>query len=244
MKIPAFIKRLAKVCDMESSRYALGGIKCESDGKIARLTATDGRILATVHWKDDDPAEVDMIADARQLSSLPAKAFLHPKGVQFDGSTLRAVVGTDKTAAPVEAVDGRFPDCEKVMHIHDSQDGYVGVQLDAELLGKLCDLAHDMNSDPKTCGITLFVKDAQSCVFGTTTSTDGHVARFAIMPRACDDPSVKYEYPARPGAESGKQKRKPAPPPEVLDDDAIAEAVTREPEPIGLLVTGGTLAPV
>ena len=127
----------------------------------------------------------------------------------------------------------------------------MAVNVDAALLAKLCALSNAMNDDQhKGKGITLFVKDAKSCVFATTTSEDGkHVARLAIMPLAADDDGYKHAFPARPGAvppaaESGKQKRKPAPPPEVLDDDAIAEAVTREPEPIGLLVTGGTLAPV
>lgn len=39
----------------------------------------------------------------------------------------------------------------------------------------------------------------------------------------------------------------PAPPPEMLDDDAIAEAVTREPEPMAVMssvISGGTLAPI
>lgn len=44
MRIPAFVKQLAKVCDTESSRYALGGIRCQSDGTTAHLTATDGRV--------------------------------------------------------------------------------------------------------------------------------------------------------------------------------------------------------
>ena len=265
MRIPAFIKRLAAVCDRESARYALGGVKCESDGKTAKLTATDGRILATVHWKDDDPETVDMVADARQLSSLPAKAFLHPKGVRFDGSTLRATVGADKTATKVEAIDGRFPQYEKVMGIHDDPAGYVSVRLDAALLGKLCDLSHAMNDDQyKGKGLTLFVKDQQSCVFATTVSEDGgHVARFAIMPLAADDDGYKHVFPARPAAESGntesprcaievnvrnKTARKidgpSAPPPELMDGDAIAEAVTREPEPLGSLVEDGNLAAV
>ncbi|NBT37410.1 MAG: hypothetical protein EBT21_04730, partial [Actinobacteria bacterium] len=34
------------------------------------------------------------------------------------------------------------------------------------------------------------------------------------------------------------------PPPELMDGDAIAEAVTREPEPLGSLVEEGTLAAV
>ena len=245
MQIPPFIKRLAKFCDKEQSRYALGGIECKSDGTTAQLTATDGRILATVHWPDKDCVEMDVIADGRQLSSPPAKAFKTQLGVRFDGEEFRA--GHQGT---VEAIDGRFPKYEQLFP--DSLDGYVGVRLDADLLRKLCDLSHDMNSDQHGRGITLFVKDATSCVFGTTTSTEGHVARMCIMPRAADSDDWKPDFPARPGAESEdtesprcaievnvrdktarKIDRPAAPPPETLDDDEIAEAVTREPEPVG-----------
>lgn len=225
MQIPSFIKRLAKFCDTERSRYALGGIECKSDGTTAQLTATDGRILACVHWPDKDCVEMDVIANGKQLSSPPAKAFKHGLGVRFDGDEFR---GGHK--GTVEHVDGKFPKYEQLFP--DSLDGYIGVRFDAALLRKLCDLSDDMNDDATTRGITLFVKDQTSCVFGTTTSTDGHVARMCIMPRAADEKDWKPEFPARPAAESVK-KKPAAPPPETLDDDEIAEAVTREPEPVG-----------
>lgn len=236
MKIPAFIKQLAKFCDPEQERYALGCIKCVSDGTTASMTATDGRILASVHWKDEDCIELNSFADAKELSSPPVKAFSHPLGVRFDGEEFRG--GVSGRVTTIET--GRFPDCEKVMTIHDSPKGYVSVNLDAALLGKLCALSHAMNDDRhKHKGITLFVKDSQSCVFATTLGEDGHIARFAIMPLAADEEGYRHVFPPRPGAES--EDREQAPPPEVLDDDAIAEAVTREPETIGAY---GTLDPV
>ncbi|NBV87906.1 MAG: hypothetical protein EBR88_00050 [Betaproteobacteria bacterium] len=220
MRIPSFIKRLAKVCNRDSSRFALGGIKCESDGKIARLTATDGHILATVHWKDDDGVAIDTIVDARQLSSLPAKAFMHPKGVAFDGSTMRATVGPDKTQTPVESVSGTYPKYEQVLRIHDEPDGYVAVTVDAALLSTLCDLSHDMDRDSQSRGITLFVKDAQSCVYACCASTDGHVARMAIMPRAADEPADAPTFPERPGVKAKPVKAKP-PVEDYIDLDSI-----------------------
>jgi hypothetical protein len=236
MKIPAFIKQLAKVCDHESSRYALGGIKCEGDGTTAKLTATDGRILATIHYPDDDKP-VDVVVETRELARAPSVLWKKGPPPRFDGKAL--CVGKDST--PIDTVDGRFPRYEDIFTIHDQPDGYVAVNVDAALLAKLCALSNAMNDDQhKGKGITLFVKDAKSCVFATTTSEDGkHVARLAIMPLAADDEGYKHVFPTRPGAES--KEREPAPPPEVLDDDAIAEAVTREPEPI---VEYGTLAPV
>jgi hypothetical protein len=236
MKIPPFIKQLAKVCDHEQSRFALGGIKCEADGTTAKLTATDGRILATIHYPDDH-APLDVIADTRELARAPAALWKKGPPPRFNGKAL--CVGQNST--PIDAIDGRFPKYEDIFTIHDQPDGYVAVKLDAALLRKLCDLSNAMNDDQhKGKGITLFVKDSKSCVFGTTQSEDGeHVARLAIMPLATDDEEYKHAFPARPGAEpaaaeSGKKRKAktPAPPPETLDDDTIAEAVAREPEPV------------
>jgi hypothetical protein len=242
MKIPPFIKQLAKVCDHEQSRYALGGIKCEADGTTAKLTATDGRILATIHYPDDHEA-VDAIADTKEFARAPAALWKKGPPPRFNGKAL--CVGQDST--PVDTIDGKFPRYEDIFTIYNKPDGYVAVNLDAALLRKLCDLSNAMNDDRhKGKGITLFVKDAKSCVFGTTQSEDGkHIARLAIMPLAADDEGYKHAFPARPGAEpavaeSGKKRKAkaPAPPPETLDDDAIAEAVSREPEPVS---SGGGL---
>lgn len=231
MKIPLFIKALARICDKESSRYALGGIECKSDGTTAQLTATDGRILATVHYPDGDGKEFEAIVAAKDLSNGPAATY--KQGVHYDGKC----IGSGKDKVAVTPVDGRFPDCEKVLTIHDSPDGYATVTLDAELLGKLCALADGMNDKGEQRGITLYVKDQQSCVFAAARSQDGHVARLAIMPRAVDDKDWKPDFPARPGAvpvaAKKRGKKAPAPVPECLDDDAIAEAVTREPVAVG-----------
>lgn len=263
MRIPSFIKQLAKCCDSNAVRYALGGVQCKSDGKIEQLTATDGRILASVWRFSEDRDEVSAIVDGKVLSSPPAAAFKSP--VRFDGKTLQH----GGSSTQVEAIEGRFPRVEDVFDkIHVDASGYVAVTLDAELLAKLCSLSAAMNKDGQAKGITLFVKDAQSCVFATCTSTDGYTARLAIMPRAADD-DKPHQFPARPGeqpaekpkptpkrvmrvthetvhadgrrepctaadnAPIGKRPRHAGPPPEMLDDDAIAEAVTREPEPVG-----------
>jgi hypothetical protein len=107
----------------------------------------------------------------------------------------------------------------------------------------------------QTKGITLFVKDSQSCVFATCRNADA-VARMAIMPLACDDENWKPQFPARTADPCGEgtdsspvcienKAKQPAPPPEMLDDDAIAEAVTREPDAIGSVIVGsGALDPV
>jgi hypothetical protein len=219
MKLPVFVKQLARICDGESSGYALGSIQCKSDGKSASMAATDGRILATVHWHDEDGIEVDALAHAKDLAAPPVKAFAHPLGVRFEGHELR---GGAKGAVAINT-SGRFPNCEGVMRIHDEPDGYTSVKLDAALLGKLCSLSHAMNDDTaKGKGIVLFVKDAASCVYAATQGEDGHVARFAIMPLAADDGVTSHVYPARPGSL--------APKPEPADKPA-RKSRTRPAEP-------------
>jgi len=201
MRIPAFIKHIAKVCDTESSRYALGGIKCQSDGTTAQLTATDGRILANVYFADDEATPYEVIVDGKQLASVPVAAFKDKRGVTFDGHTLRHG-GTRSDLTPIE---GRFPRFEDVFTIHDEPEGYVAVKLDPAYLKTLCELAHGVGGE--TCkGVVLWVKDAQSCVFGAARSSEGHVARLAIMPLAADTPNGPLAFPARPGEpEDGEQ---------------------------------------
>jgi hypothetical protein len=258
MKLYSWIKQLAKVCDTESSRYALGGIECKSDGVTAQLTATDGRILATVRYPEDGDgteAKMDCIVDGKALASPPAAAFkaLRPHLMPHYNGTSLAYGGTT-TSPPV--IDGRFPRYEDLFTIHDEPDGYVAVKLDPAYLKTLCELAHAM-TDGTFKGLTLFVKDSQSCVFATCRNADA-VARMAIMPLACDDENWKPQFPARTadpcseGTDSSpvcieNKAKQPAPPPEMLDDDAIAEAVTREPEPMAVMssvISGGTLAPI
>lgn len=249
MKIPACIKHLVAFTDTESSRYALAGIKCTSQDGVAAMTATDGCILASVHWKDEQGPDMDVIVDAKQLASPPAAAFkVSPSGkggVSFDGKT---VFHGNASITPA-AIEGRFPRIEDVFAPVGDGSGYVSVTLNPAYLRALCDLAGSASVGYAAPHITLWVKDATSCVMASTRSPGGeHIVRMAIMPIEKDE--VDSKFPDRPGAvalaeetaaESGEHEPQPAPPPEVLDDDAIAEAVTREPEPIGEY---GTLAPV
>ena len=259
MKLHSWIKQLAKVCDAESSRYALGGVACKSDGVTAQLTATDGRILATVRYPEDGDgteAEMDCIVDGKALASPPAAAFkaLRPHLMPtYDGTSL--TYGGTTTSPPL--IDGRFPRYEDLFTIHDEPDGYTLVRLDPALLKKLCELAQAVQAE-QTKGITLFIRDSKSCVFATCHNSET-VARMAIMPLACDDENWKPQFPARTAGPCGEgtdsspvcienKAKQPAPPPEMLDDDAIAEAVTREPEPMIVrgvgIVACGPLAPI
>ncbi len=195
MKIPAFVRQLAKVCDTESSRYALAGIQCQSDGTTAQLTATDGRILANIYYQDEDEAALDVIVEGKVFASTPAAAFKDSRGVSFDGTVLRH----SGTRAELVRIEGRFPRCEDIFAIYDDPTGYVPVKLDPGYLKTLCELAHGIGGDVSK-GIVLWVKDSRSCVFADARSGEGHIARLAIMPLAADDPKWTLAYPPRPGA--------------------------------------------
>jgi hypothetical protein len=228
MKIPKFIKQLAKFCGGQGGVFDC--IRCKSDGPTASMAASDGRILASVHWQNDDGIALDSLAAAKELSSPPVKAFSHPQGVRFDGEKFWG--GVEGTVTIDES--GRYPDIERVMHIHDKPEGYVSVRVDAARLGKLCALSHAMNDDPcNGGGLTLFVKDWESCVYAATTGEDGYVARFAIMPLVGDSTAPPV-FPPRPGsptscAESDNAGPTPAPVPEMMDATQLAAAIA-EPD--------------
>jgi hypothetical protein len=231
MKIPAFIRQLAKVCDTGASRFALGGIKCQSDGKTALLTATDGRILANVYYPDEDATPLDVIVEGRVLASAPAAAFKDSRGVTLDGGTLRH----GDTRANVTPIDGRFPRFEDVFTIHDDATGYVPVKVDPAYLRTLCELAQGVGGTASK-GIVLWVKDAQSCVFADARSGEGHVARLAIMPLAADG----LAYPPRPESRSVElteaEPRKVGPPSAGFREETSGEPAVSRPAGIGCAV--------
>jgi hypothetical protein len=231
MKIPAFIKQLAKVCDREASRFSLGGIKCQSDGKTAQLTATDGRILANVYYPDEDATPLDVIVEGRLLASAPVTAFKDSRGVTLDGGTLRH----GDTRANVTPIDGRFPRFEDVFTIHDDATGYVPVKVDPAYLRTLCELAQGVGGTASK-GLVLWVRDAQSCVFADARSGEGHVARLAIMPLAADG----LAYPSRPEAQSVEltdaATREVGPPSAGFHEEPPSESAASKPAGIGCAV--------
>ena len=67
MRLPSFIKAIVGCTDTESSRYSLGGVKCESADNVSIITVTDGRKLLNVSYGDEcDP--VDCIIEAKPLT--------------------------------------------------------------------------------------------------------------------------------------------------------------------------------
>ncbi len=276
MKIPAFIKSLCKLCDTESSRYALGGVKCEAGLHASAMTATDGKLLASVSFPDQNEDAFDLIVAGKDMARAYAAHVSRIGGddtcVVLEPRGKEVTIAGGKGSTLVAPIDGRFPNYRQVLptggagpadkHSPDLHDGYVSVMLDPAMLGKLCDLYVEAAGRKPAAGLkgmTLWVKDSESAVYlSAAYHPDGteYVIRAAIMPLAADGPGKAAVYPTaydKPATDptatiravraAKGQKRTPAPTPEHLSDDAIAEAVTREPDAVGDLpaVTGAAL---
>jgi hypothetical protein len=246
MKLPFFLKTLARLCGSGSHSAGLAGVECVShDGKSC-LSVSDGHILCTVSAKGDGP-DMNSVFEGKLLARAFSAALNKGNAaVQLipDGDSTHGIVKGPAGTTNLTPMPYRFPDCEKVFEIYTTPGDYVAVKLNALLLGKLCDVFADAADGDEHKSITLFVKDATSAVFTAATLKDGTVLRGAIMPVAADTGGDKHtfpagSFPARPNAAESKGKKastkrkQPAPPPEMLDDDAIAAAVTAEPESLG-----------
>jgi len=192
MKIPAFIKKIIAFCDPGSIRYRLNSVKCESQGGMAHVVATDGRALTCVSFKDDGE-EVDTLVDGAELKSLPARvlpsANLLPNGM----------VESDFGMHTIPVTEGRFPEYERVLVM---EGEYTPVYLDPALLKKLCDV-HAAKADEHypldgEGFVVWFSSDPQKPVF--TSSRHGeYIIRSVLMPLACDDGRM-HAWPDRPTA--------------------------------------------
>jgi hypothetical protein len=221
MKIPKFLKQLCKVCDTESSRYALGGVKVESDGATGSLTATDGRILCNVSFPDTIGPVMDMIIDGKQAT----RAVTHC--VTKDGllSVGPAETNPDKFAnicgqqggSSVELVEGKFPRYRELFDIAGNESKYRRIRLDPKLLIKLLEVyaaAVDKDAYGSSKGVDVWIKGGeQDAVFLSHTTPAGQVIRSIIMPLEVDVTEDISHYPAESGAspkpEAAKKPSKP-----------------------------------
>lgn len=259
MRLPKFIKKIIGCTDNESSRYALGGVKCEFNGEQSTCVATDGRKLIAVTYADDSGGEsFDAVVDGKSLSkavtavtqgNISYARITHDNGaVRVDGMTVNDV--PTLITATATAVDGRFPRYEDVFGIYaDPPSDYVCVKLDPTLLSQLLDVYKSAQSQVNR-GVHFWVhtrKATTSPVYMHMKAMDGELIRAILMPLAADDDDgstgiVSYPKPS----EVATEQPEPEPvvsggPPECLDDDVIAAAVTAEPEPVGV---GSWIPPV
>lgn len=250
MRIPKFIKQIVKFVDSEASRYALGGVLCEHVDGVSTLTATDGRYLTSVSFKDDlADTEVNAIVDGKTLAKA-ATAVDATKGVAMtmqvqDGiATLRNC----GRAATAEVKEGKFP---RYRDVFDGKDGaYACVKLDPKMLKVICELYAAVVSEVDK-GVDIWVPhDPTKATFFCRTTTEGEVVRTVLMPLASDYPQKSVpEFPAavgavlaeaaedaEPAAEADSVDDTPAPPPELVDSDTLAPTFADIPDCGGLPV--------
>ncbi|MCX7429660.1 MAG: hypothetical protein NTY17_01405, partial [Planctomycetia bacterium] len=107
-EIPPFIKAIVGCTDTESSRYSLGGVKCESAENVSIITVTDGRKLLNVSYGDEcDP--VDCIIEAKPLTKAYTAAAVKGRNTVFEVVDGKAMVVGGAGAATAPLIDGKFP---------------------------------------------------------------------------------------------------------------------------------------
>lgn len=270
MRLPKFIKKIIGCTDNESSRYALGGVKCEFNGEQSTCVATDGRKLIAVTYADDSGGEsFDAIVDGKALSKA-VTAVTSGKNtyatVAHDNGAVRVagVVGLTSlrptgATATASIVDGRYPGYKDVFGIYDEPaDNYAVVKLDPALMAELLAVYSAAQSESNR-GVYLWVNkaDCTKPTYMHMQGEDGELIRSVLCPLAADDGSTRAcsEYPhpldkAAPQPEpTVEEPEQDGPvvgggPPECLDDDTIAAAVTAEPEPVGAGAFGSWIPPV
>ncbi|HUS92412.1 MAG TPA: class I SAM-dependent methyltransferase [Phycisphaerae bacterium] len=164
MLVPRQVFNLHKVCDTDSSRYALGGVRFSrtKDGAPTAV-ATDGRRLVAVTWEEDSAAEYPQIPGCDPSPNGGDFAAIVPKAVCQKAPKLapvtricpkpilQNVVLDEHATKPLRiaatnleeteqlqptGVEGRFPRWTDVFDFHRTAIGHevATVKLDAEIL--------------------------------------------------------------------------------------------------------------
>lgn len=279
MKLPGFIKKIAAVCDTESSRYALGGILCEHSGKHSTVVATDGRKLVAVDYEDaSGEAEQSFIVDGKSVCKAVTAVCTHKSEravvslvngqVRVEGHKSLGDGGPNGNVATAAHIDGRFPRYKDVFGIYDEPLGnYACVKLDPAYIIQLAEIVKAAQSEASR-GVYLWVNhsDPAKAVYMHMHGEEGELVRAVLMPLATDGDATtgactEYPRPEFTGQETGPEPESyddhpdrgnveqdepvvGGGPPECLDDDTIAAAVTAEPEPVGYGAFGSWIPPV
>ena len=127
------VKRTVFATDNESSRYALGGILLETEGKNLIAVGTDGRRLAKMEGPVEISGEIQLgesstIVPTRSMS-LIARALGNPDSiVQIIPSDNQLAFKTDTVTLTSRLVEGRFP---KWKDVFPKRTESIGIELAA-----------------------------------------------------------------------------------------------------------------
>lgn len=190
MRLPVFIKAIVGCADTESSRYSLGGVKCESADGVSLLTVTDGRKLLNVSYGDEcDP--VDCIIEAKPLGKAYTAAAMKGRSTVFEvvegASGQRAMVVGGAGAATAPLVEGRFPRWRDVF----------GETSEHEQIGVKPELLIDVLAVFKAAGVEgvrVYVGDAEKAIYFAATAPTGEVIRAVLMPMSLDAAPFPGEF--------------------------------------------------
>ena len=178
MRLPSFIKAIVGCTDTESSRYSLGGVKCESADNVSIITVTDGRKLLNVSYGDEcDP--VDCIIEAKPLTKAYTAAAVKGRNTVFEVVDGKAMVVGGAGAATAPLIDGKFPRWRDVFG-DTSAHKQIGVK--PELLIDLLAVFKAAGVE----GVRVYVGDAENALYFAATATTGEVLRAVLMPMSLD----------------------------------------------------------
>lgn len=197
MRLPSFIKAIVGCTDTESSRYSLGGVKCESTDNVSIITVTDGRKLLNVSYGDEcDP--VDCIIEAKPLVKACAAAHAKGRNTVFEivegASGQKAMVVGGAGAATAPLIDGKFPRWRDVF----------GDTAEHKQIGVKPELLIDVLAVFKAAGVEgvrVYIGDAEKAIYFAATAPTGEVIRAVLMPMSLDVTPFPGEFGTESPAE-------------------------------------------
>lgn len=166
MKIPGFIKAVAKHCGKKSYKTVrLDALRYERDGNgNANLVASDGRQLICLSYKEDTTD--------------------FPRAFNCDTKHVVKTMPTGGEADRLPALDGHYPRWREVF-LFDGKGA--GIALDARLLRKFCDTVVAARKKAETATIQLYLASADGALGIRADADDGTEIRGVLMPVVKDD---------------------------------------------------------
>lgn len=194
MRLPSFIKAIVGCTDTESSRYSLGGVKCESTDNVSIITVTDGRKLLNVSYGDEcDP--VDCIIEAKPLTKAYTAAAVKGRNTVFEVVDGKAMVVGGAGAATAPLIEGKFPRWRDVF----------GDTAEHKQIGVKPELLIDVLAVFKAAGVEgvrVYVGDAEKAIYFAATAPTGEVIRAVLMPMSLDATPFPGEFSTESVSES------------------------------------------
>ena len=204
MRLPVFIKAIIGCADTESSRYSLGGVRCESADNVSLITVTDGRKLLNVSYGDEcDP--VDCIIEAKPLTKAYAAASVKGRNTVFEVVDGKAMVVGGAGAATAPLLDGKFP---RWRDVFGDTSGHKQIGVKPELLIDVLSVFKAAGVE----GVRVYIGDAESAIYFAGNAPTGEVIRAVLMPMSID----ATPFPSEFGTEAVSE---PESEPEYADDE-------------------------